>query len=52
MNSLHRLDQVLKQALNAKADQPWPEEIFLSDELVARARLPLDRMLEFRAQQA
>ena len=49
MNTLAELDCRLKQALVAKGEQVWPQEIILDEAVVEAARKPLDRMLEFRA---
>lgn len=56
MNSLELLDTVLKQALEIRSGTEgshkytaWPSEIQLSPEVGRKARLPLDRMLAFKA---
>mgnify|MGYP001066283543 CR=1 FL=1 len=60
MNSLAQLDQVLQSALAARAQsklhsirnaQTWPQEICIDQEVVVKARLPLNRMLDFKQSQ-
>mgnify|MGYP000256419029 CR=1 FL=1 len=53
MNTLERMDQLLKETLAAKEQglKNWPEEIHLEDEMIQGARRSLDRMLAFKAPQ-